>query len=699
MKKFECVLQDGPKDCGICCLLTIIKTHGGLVSKEYLRNLTNTNSQGVSALSLLEAGKYLGFQTQGVKGDVLQIEDKYLPCIAHVILDKKYKHFVVIHKIDRKNDYITIADPSRGIIKIDTDKFRSISTGNYLFFIPNKTLPIMEENNLIKSKIYNIIDNNKKTLIFILICSIIFTLTNLLISFNFQFIIDRAISFSSINNIYFISFLFILIYIIKNIVEYSREKILNFITIKMNYILINDSLNHILSLPIIYFKNRTTGEVLSRISDLDELKDILSDFLLTIFVDLLITIVTIFTLFNISRKLSLISLFILLIYSIFIIIFNKILYFDIKKIKEENAKVNSIIIELIRGINTIKGLNILNKMKDEFSVIYNKYLNTNYNFVKKMNNKKLVDNIVCGVISLIVLSVGGSLVIKDEMSLSSLITFNTIIMYNMTSLKNILNFDILYKKTKIVIERINELLNIKEERVSFDLNPLRNIHGNISIRNLSFKYQDDYLFNNLSLTFKEGEKILITGDSGSGKSTLAKLIGGFIEVKRNKIYIGQTDINDINLWNLREQITYVSQDEYLFNNTIYENINIKGSRDRNKVMDVCKCMLVDEIARSNKSGYNMILEENASNISGGERERIILARSFLKNSSIYILDETFSEINIEKERIILKNIFDKYKDKTIIVISHRFDNCDLYDEVFRLEHNGLRDIREEFSKS
>ena len=699
MKRFECVLQDGPKDCGICSLLTIIKTHGGLVTKEYLRNLTNTTSNGVSAFSLLEAGKHLGFYTQGVKGDILQVEDKYLPCIAHVILDKKYKHFVVIHKIDRKNDYITIADPSRGILKIDTDKFRSISTGNYLYFIPNKVLPIMKDDNLLKNKLYSFVQSNKKPLIFILICSIIFTLTNLLISFNFQFVIDWAISNNSVNNIYFISFLFILIYIIKIIVDYSREKILCFITLKMNYVVIVDSLNHILSLPIIYFKNRTSGEVLSRISDLNELKDILSDFLITIFVDLLITIVTIFTLFSISKELSLISLFILLIYSIFIIIFNKMLYFNIKKIKEENAKVNSSIIELVRGINTIKGLNIFRIKKEEFSLIYNSYLNTNYDISKKIINKKLVDNIVTAIISLIILGIGGRLVIKNELSLSSLITYNSIIIYNMTSLKNILNFDILYKKTKIIIERINELLNIKEENIHFDLNPLRNIKGNICIKNLTFKYQDEIIFDNLNITLEEGKKILITGESGSGKSTFAKIISGLIDVKRNKVYIGQVDINDINLWNLREQITYVSQDEYVFNNTLFDNINIKNIHDKNKIMDVCKCMLIDEIAKTNKSGYNMVLDENATNLSGGERKRVILARTFLKNSNIYILDETFSEINIEKERIILTNIFKKYKDKTIIVISHRFDNYDLYDQVLRLEHNGFRNIQEEYRKS
>lgn len=699
MKKYECVLQDGPKDCGICSLLTIIKSYGGVVSKEYLRNITNTNFDGVNALSLLDAGKKLGFYTEGVKGDILKLDDKYLPCIAHVIIDKKYKHFVVIHKIDRKNNYITIADPSRGIIKLDIDKFKSISTNNYLLFIPNKSIPIMKDENTIKRKIIEFILNNKNIIIMLLLFSLVFTITNLLISFNFQIIIDKALSIKSINNIYFISFLFLFIYFLKNYLEYSREKVLLFLTHKMNYILINDSINHILSLPHLYFKNRTTGEVLSRVSDLDELKEILSDFILTIFVDLMITIVTVIALLSISKTLFVISLLILFLYSIFTIIFNRIIYYDIKELKEKNSKINSLIIELISGINTIKGLNILGKVKEEFSLVYNNYLNISYNFTKKLNNKRTVDNLTTSIISLIIFTIGGSLVINEKMKLSSLISFNAIIFYNISSLKNILNFDILYKKTKIIIERINELLNIKEEKLFLDINPIKNIKGNIIIKDLSFKYNDNYVINNLSLTITEGDKVLITGNSGCGKSTFAKIIAGYLQTKRNKVFIGQTDINDINLWNLREQITYVSQDEYVFNNTVLENINLRKTRDINKIASICKCMLIDEIIKNNKNGYNMLLEENASNISGGERQRIILARSFLKNSSIYILDETFSQINIEKERVILKNIFEKYKDKTIIVISHRFDNSDLYDKIYNLEEYEYRNISKKLSNT
>uniref|UniRef100_UPI0039B92669 peptidase domain-containing ABC transporter n=1 Tax=Candidatus Ruminimicrobium bovinum TaxID=3242779 RepID=UPI0039B92669 len=564
-----------------------------------------------------------------------------------------------------------------------------ISSRNFIYFIPNKIIPIIKEENLIKNKINEFIFFHKNSLLTIIIFSILFVLFSIILSFEFQFVIERSINLNSSNNLLPLITILLFIYLIKNTLDYSKEKLLNFISTKLDCILINDSLNHILSLPHLYFKNRTTGEVLSRISDLDNLKNIICNLLITVLVDLLIFIVSIITLFFINIKLTLFTLGIIIISSLITLIYNNYIYHDIRELKENNAKVNSNIIELINGINTIKSLNILEKIKEKFSHIYNKFLLSNYNFSNKLTNKKLIENITTSIISLLILFIGGGLVLKGDLKLSSLITFNSIIFYHMSSLKNILDFTIMNKQIKLTIERINELLNIKEEKIYFDLNPLRNIKGDVIVKSLSYKYGTKEVINNLNIVFKEGKKILIHGSSGSGKSTLAKLISGYLEIQRGKIQIGNLDINEINLWSLREQITYVSQDEYLFNDTLYENLNIKNTRDKNKIYDIGKCMLLNDFVSNNPSGYNMILDENACNLSGGERQRVILARAFLKNSNIFILDESFSEINVDKERKILTNIFNYFKEKTIIVISHRFDNNDLYDEVCNLEDYGF----------
>ena len=178
--------------------------------------------------------------------------------------------------------------------------------------------------------------------------------------------------------------------------------------------------------------------------------------------------------------------------------------------------------------------------------------------------------------------------------------------------------------------------------------------------------------------------ILILGESGIGKSTLLKLIYKYYDVDRGQIFINGYDINDYTLADIRGNITYISQNEMLYTDSIRNNIILDRNISENDFLNVCKMTYVDEIIKDNILGYDYITEENGSNLSGGQRQRIILARGLLKNSKIIMIDEGLSQIDIKLERIILENLFWTYQDKTFIVVSHRENNTDLYDRVIRL---------------
>ena len=182
---------------------------------------------------------------------------------------------------------------------------------------------------------------------------------------------------------------------------------------------------------------------------------------------------------------------------------------------------------------------------------------------------------------------------------------------------------------------------------------------------------------------------MLKGESGSGKSTFVKILLKYIEIKRNKIFINNRDINDLNISYVRDKICLISQNEFIFSDTIINNIIMNRNISYDTFLKVAKMMLVDEIIEDEDLGYNMLLEENGFNLSGGERQRIILARSILKSSDIYILDESLGEVDIKKERIILKNLFSYYKDKIFIVISHRNNNKDLFNKVIYLKEGFL----------
>ncbi len=679
-------MQDGVKDCGICSLLTIVRYYNGNYSKEYLRTITNTTKDGVTAFALLEAAKNIGFDAVGVTGDVLDIAKKNLPCIAHVVIQNKYKHFLVIYKIDKKNKVVMLADPSQGLVKMNVNDFEKMSTKVFLFLKPNKKIPYVKNESKVKNIICNFLNENKISLFIILLLSFLYNIISIMTSFNFQLIMSYALKYGSKYNLYIIFISMLILYILKELLIYVRNLVVNFISLKLDYSLITNVYSHILNLPYSYYRNRPVGEVIMRINDLSELKDSVSQLIVTFLLDIFLIIITLVFLFMINFKLTLIVIFTLILYFLITFIYNKILFKMLRLNKTDSSAVNTFMVESIEGAMSIRGSNAFLQFKDKFSSLYNNFIISSYNFFKKYNTLTFLNNFLISILIVVVITVGSIFVIDGDMDSSSIITYYSVLCFFLDPVKNVANFDVVVKKSRISIERIEELLMVEEEKILLDNQKITGKLKNILFKDVTFSYDfKNNVVNKLNLKIDKGEKVVIYGKSGSGKSTVAKILTRYLDIERGKVFINGYDINDYNLWSIREGITYVSQNEFLLTDTIYNNINMKGTRDAEYIFDVCKMIGVDKIVKFKNGGYNMILEENGSNISGGERERILLARAFVRDSDIYILDESFSEIDSLSEREILGKIFSRYEDKTIIVISHRMDNNDLYDRKICME--------------
>lgn len=213
----------------------------------------------------------------------------------------------------------------------------------------------------------------------------------------------------------------------------------------------------------------------------------------------------------------------------------------------------------------------------------------------------------------------------------------------------------------------------------------KKIKGNIKIKNLSLELNNKNIINNLNLNITEGQKLMIIGKSGSGKSTLFKILMKYYKINRNQIYINDIDYNDYKTSN---GIKYISQQEILFTDTLYNNVNLDND-DLDKFLEIARICKLDEIIKEENTGYNMLIEENGFNISGGQKQRIILARALMQQFNILLIDEGLNQVDINLERKILKNMFKRFKDKTIIVISHRLENMDLFDQVVELNDGKI----------
>lgn len=220
------VLQEGSKDCGVCALLSIIRFYGGDVSKEYLREITNTTKDGVSALGLIEGAKKLGFDAVGVSGDMTKIEENNLPCLGHVLTNKSYKHFVAIYRIDKKSEKVYIMDPAKGRRILSFMEYKIISTNNYIFLKPLKKLPLIKIRKVIYKEIKTYLKNNKILSGVLGVLTLMYFVLNILVAFHFKYLLEYSIQFNTTLNIHIISLLLFIFYLEKNFIELFRNLLL-----------------------------------------------------------------------------------------------------------------------------------------------------------------------------------------------------------------------------------------------------------------------------------------------------------------------------------------------------------------------------------------------------------------------------------------------------------------------------------------
>lgn len=679
MSKRICVIQDDLKDCGISCLLTIIRYYHGDVSKEYLRELTKTTKDGVNAYYLIKAAQELGFNTKALKGDISLLNKDDYPLIAHTIINNSYQHFVVVYEI--KNNKVIVADPSKGMCKFTLDEWNNISTNKYFIFKPIKKIPKFNNNKRIINILFSFFYKYRLLITTIIVISLIFTILSIITTYNFKILMDEINLFNK-DNYVIILIVLVIFGLIKNLANLFRNKLINFINNKLDKILVNDIYSHIIYLPYLYYKTRTCGDIITRINDISNIKDFIGKVFLTLFVDLMLMIFVLIVLFSINVKLTIITILISIIYCIIIIIYNKIIHKYVKESYNEASNVNSYLVETVNSIDTIKGLNIEEYVCNKLSIKYNRLINVNKKIGNIVYNEDFFKESIFYLGNLIILYLGIMMVLDKVISLTTLFTYMNLFSYYLDPIRSIMDLSFNLKSSILSIKRIMELYSISKERFLISEKSINNsLIGNIRFDNVSYSYNGiKNILNNFNLNIKAGNRVLICGDSGNGKSTLVKLLLKYMTDYEGKIYIDNRELSSYELKDIRERICYVSQSETLFTDTIYNNISLERDISYEEFLNLCYLMKINDFVDKFPLKYDSLIEENGFNLSGGERQRIILARTLLKKADIYVFDEALNAIDIKRERIILKNIFQILNNKTIIVVSHRFNNEDLFNQ-------------------
>ena len=522
-----------------------------------------------------------------------------------------------------------------------------------------------------------------KAVIFINLTIIYFILV-IVTSFHFKYLLEYAINDKIIENVYRISAL--LLYLFKNLANILRVVLLNKILSSFDAEATFLSFKQILLLPYLFYKNRTTGEVIARFKDLTNIKIFLANLLSFISVDILSLIVFSILMIKFQPLLGII----IVLSSLSILCILKLNYSKkkklLKKVSTNEDIINSYLVEAVSNVDTIKGSHLEKRLIDRFKIKYEDSLETFYKYSLNLENISFIKNFLSEFLTVLIYFSGSILVIKNDFSLGKLLVYQSFFLYFSASANRGFNLLENFSDFSNSLNRIEELYLIKNENFSKNYYYLNyELKGDIIFKNLTYKIGTNYLFKNLNLEIKKGQKILISGPSGSGKSTLVKMLMRYIDIPSGMLFISNIDINHYHLENIRKNITYVSSYEYLFTDTLRNNICLFKDVAEKELEEVINLTLVNEIKNND---LETLIEENGFNFSSGERQRIILARALLKKSDIYIFDEALSALDIKAERKILESLFEILKDRTVIVISHRFNNKDLY-QRFILVQKGL----------
>lgn len=701
--KYYCIKQHDITDCGAACLATICKQNGYKIGITKIREVAGTDKQGTNAYGIIKAAEQLGFSANGVKGNKEAFfSDFPLPCIAHVIVDGNLLHYVVIHKISKKK--VIIADPRVGIVKLNPNEFfgeifedgkppKYHWSGVLILLEKNKTFKKGDETKGLFSRFFHLLIPQRKLLLHIFVASLVYTILGILGAFYFKELIDSILPDGLKKTLMTLSIGVILLNIFKVLLSAFRSHLLLYLSQKLDIALLWEYYRHVLELPMNFFGTRKIGEIISRFNDAGKVRDAISGATLTIMIDTIMAIAGAIILYMQNAKLFFIAIIIVILYIIIVAGFNKWYERLNRRQMENNAQLTSYMVESLNGIQTVKTYNAERKVSKETEIKFVQLLKSVFNLSWVSNLQSSLKVFIELVGGIVILWVGGVSVINGEMTIGSLITFNSLLMYFLDPVKNLINLQPQMQTAVVAAERLGEILDLEAEKTEQEYRKLASVSiaGDIEIKNLYFRYGTRKLvLEDIDLIIKKGQKVAFVGESGSGKTTLAKILLHLYSAESGEILINGNNIEDIQLECLREKIAYIAQETFLFSGTIFENLTLGlDNQTMDDVIHASKMAKAHDFINELPLRYETRLEENGTNLSGGQRQRISIARAVLKKPDILILDEATSNLDSVTEQALNRTLNEFTKDMTTIFIAHRLSTIKNCDRIYVFEKGKI----------
>ncbi len=667
-KRLPVILQAEVAECGLACLAMIAGYHGYETELVNLRQRINISSHGTNFKNLIDMAARLHLAGRALKLDSDSVGALQLPCILHWDLT----HFVVLKSVKRNK--AIIHDPAGGERTLTKDEFDKHFTGVALELAPTSTFEAADTRKRVGLQhFWSRISGLKRSLLQILVLSLLLQVFAVISPYYMQTVVDDVILKNDDNLLLVLAFGFGLLLLIETGVNTLRQWVMLYLSSRLNIQMAANLFRHLIRLPMSYFSTRHMGDVVSRFSSLQNVRQLLTTSMVAAVVDGIMAVITLTVMFFYSVKLTLLVIIVVLLYAAI----RLALYRPLRQLTElqirAQAKHDTHFMESVRAIQTIKIFQRENDRQSQWQNRLADTINQGIRIARWNIGYNTVNHLLFGIENLLVIYFAAAAVMGNIFSVGMLYAFLSYKNRFVGSMDTLIATWIELKMLGLHLDRLSDMVFTEtedEEALLPHQSSAQPLAGKIEVRNLSFQYgeTDGPAFQNLNFIIEAGETVAITGPSGCGKTTLLKCLMGLLQPTEGEILIDHMPLKQVPEY--RKQIAGVMQDDQLLAGSIAENIACFDPQiDFGRVTEWAYMACIhDEIMRTPMQ-YNTLVGDMGNSLSGGQKQRIVLARALYRAPRILFMDEATSHLDVANECMVNNHI--KQLAITRVLVAHR----------------------------
>jgi ATP-binding cassette, subfamily C, bacteriocin exporter len=669
------VKQFDQKDCGVACLLSVIRYYGGTDTLDNLRKISGTNITGTTLLGLYEASCKLGFDAEGRKEDIEYLVNDHCPVILHVVKENSLQHYVVCFGVIEKKGipHFVIGDPEKGLCHAEANELKKIwQSGFCLTLKPNDRFK--KEKNLRiykRSWIKSLVKQDVPLLSIAVFMGIVIASLGLVMAIFSQRLIDDILPKKNVLRLNVGVALVLVLLIAKEVFSVLRQYLLLRQSKDFNTRITDFFYNKLLHLPKSFFDTRKIGELTARLTDTMRIQKVISQLAGNVIIDLLITIVSCVFIFYHSWKIGVICLAVIPVFFWIIFTYHKKIAEGQRSVMAGYAITEGNYISTLQGIEAIKNYNQQPLFSAQNNFFFKDYQHKVFSLGKIQIRLSFLANL-SGLIFLTgILLFSANQVLNGHISLGELIAILSTCGYLFPGIANLALIAIPLNEARIAFDRMFEFTNIEAEGKS---GKLLTTFQTLAVNDVSFRFAGrDLLWDHFSFSVSKGEVIAVIGENGCGKSTLTQILQKHYLHESGSITVnGDMPLNDISIESWRNSIAVVPQQIHIFNGTVLENIAFNDAATKtNEVLQFLNTYgfapFIDKLPQS----FMTMVGEEGVNLSGGQKQMIALARALYHKPQLLILDEATAAMDRESEQFVLDLLVKCKHDMAVIFITHR----------------------------